>query len=165
MSRLKQFVPSKICLSCDGCCRFAEPETIWSPALLDSEIEELAAQQGLSLDLTSSKKVCLKPLKQKEAFICAFFDCTTNKCKIYSQRPFECRLYPFLINRRKGKIYLAIDPHCPFAKENLKSEKAKEYMLYLVGLLRHPEYSAILRENPQIIQEYQEVVNIRELSV
>jgi Fe-S-cluster containining protein len=164
MYKVKQFVPSKICLTCNGCCRFAEPETVWSPTLLDTEIEELTAQRSLSLDFTSSQKVRLKPLEKKEGFICVFLDCRDNKCKIYSQRPFECQLYPFLINRCQKKIYLAIDLHCPFARENLKSKKCKDYIIYLTKLLRTSEYASILKDNPQVIQEYPDVIDLRELN-
>jgi len=133
-------------------------------ALLDKEVKELTDKHILSSDIASTKRICLQPFEQKGSFICGFFNYSANKCKIYSRRPFECQLYPFLINRRGKKIYLAIDLHCPFARENLKSKKGEDYIIYLAKLFRTPEYSSILKDNPQIIQEYQEVIDLKELS-
>ena len=165
MFKIKQFVSSEICLKCQGCCRFAEQDSIWSPNLLGEEIQELLNNGVPPTAISVKKKICLRPFAEEGNFICSFFAPQSKLCKIYPYRPFECRLYPFLINRRGQKIYLAIDQRCPFARRNLKSKKGKDYVLYLTELFRSPEYSSILRDNPQIIQEYQEVTDIGELGV
>lgn len=165
MLKIKQFVSSKTCLGCEGCCRFAQADTIWSPALLDSETEELVSKNIPPSVVSSSKKIHLEPKEKEEGFVCALFEQQANKCKIYPLRPLECRLYPFLINRREEKIFLAVDLHCPFAAQNIKGKKFNEYAAYLNKFLNNPSVSAILKNNPQIIQEYPEAVDIEELAI
>lgn len=151
MFKLKQFVSSDYCLKCDNCCRFSQQDTIWLPRLLNEEKEKL------------DKKIRLLSNPKHGNFICACFNIQDNKCKIYSFRPFECQIYPFLINRKEENIFLAVDLRCPFIRENLKSEKFKEYISYLAKFLNNPSVPNMLRSNPQIIQTYTEVINLAEL--
>jgi Fe-S-cluster containining protein len=102
---------------------------------------------------------------QGEGFVCAFLDCVSNKCKIYAYRPFECQLYPFLINLRREKVVLTIDLNCPYAKEKINSVEFKEYSEYLSAYLNSPEQLEILRDNPQIIQAYEDVLDVVELNL
>jgi hypothetical protein len=60
---------------------------------------------------------------------------------------------------------LAIDLKCPYAEENLESEIFKKYTRYLVERLNRPRRLSILRNNPQIIQEYPGVLNLVELKI
>jgi Fe-S-cluster containining protein len=54
-----------------------------------------------------------------EGFICSFLNLNDNKCKIYARRPFECQLYPFLINLKGKRIILNLDLNCQYLKEKL----------------------------------------------
>jgi len=63
------------------------------------------------------------------------------------------------------KIFLALDLRCPFIKDNLESLGTKGYIQYLTGFFKSQAGSSILRNNPQIIQEYPEVVNLAELEI
>jgi hypothetical protein len=53
--------------------------------------------------------------------------------------------------------------NCPFIKESLDSEDFKEYVTYLVELCFSPGQREILKNNPQVIQPYEETQDIREL--
>ncbi|MDO8489138.1 MAG: YkgJ family cysteine cluster protein, partial [Candidatus Omnitrophota bacterium] len=98
-------------------------------------------------------------------FICPFLSSQDNKCKIYDMRPFECQLYPFLINLRKGKVLLTVDLNCPYAYEKINSQEAKDYIIYLTNYLNSPKTLKVLKDNPQIIQAYEEVREIAELNL
>ncbi len=165
MLEIKQIIPSEACLKCEGCCRFSQKETIWSPFLLAEEIEELLENNIPPSLISGDKKIRLKPLEKQGNFICVFFNQEENKCKIYNLRPFECRLYPFIINRNGEKIFLAIDQNCPFAKKNLENQTFKEYTFYLTDLLHQPSCIDILRSNPQLIQAYSGALNLAELNI
>jgi Fe-S-cluster containining protein len=162
---IKQLLSSKACLECQGCCRFSEPETIWSPFLLNEDIQELLNHNIPPSIITPSKKIRLLPDSKNNNFICSLLNTQDNKCKIYSFRPFECQLYPFIINRKDKKVFLACDLQCPFAKKNLSTQGFKKYTQYLVNLLNSLLHLKILRDNPQIIQEYSEVSDIAELKI
>lgn len=160
----KQLVPQSACLKCKGCCRFAQAVSIWTPYLLDKEISALAKDILLPSMISSSKRICAVPSKTQEFFFCPFLNVGKNKCKIYPRRPFECQLYPFIINRKDKKVFLAVDLQCPFAKGNLESGAFKEYVGYLTSRLNSKSYQDILKNNPQIIQRYDAALNLRELN-
>jgi Fe-S-cluster containining protein len=161
---MKQILPEKICLSCHGCCRFADAETIWLPCLLEKEVKSLSKKLATGI-ISCDKKILPVASKEKDVFFCPFLNQEDNKCKVYADRPFECRLYPFLINRAAGKIYLAVDTNCPFAQENFSAKSFKDHAAYLARLLNTAKFRKLLKDNPQLIQSYPEVVNVVEIKV
>jgi Fe-S-cluster containining protein len=162
---IKQFIAQEFCLRCQGCCRFSQEDSVWSPCLSDEDLKEFS-RNNLSPSVVSyHKKIRLIPFQKQNNFLCSLLGQEDNRCKIYSFRPFECQLYPFLINRKGKKVFLAIDLKCPYAEENLESEIFKKYTRYLVERLNRPRRLSILRNNPQIIQEYPGVLNLVELKI
>lgn len=173
---IKQFVPSEFCLEkCRCCCRFSQQDSVWSPCLLDEEIEALSKLNIPPSVISQSKKIRLVPFPKEKIeelpahvgplFICPFLDMKNSKCNIYESRPLECRLYPFLINKREKRIFLSVDLGCPFIEENLQTKGFKEYTDYLFSLLNEPVYLNLLRNNPQIIQVYDDALDLLELKL
>ncbi len=160
---INQLIPQGICLKCKGCCRFSHEDSVWAPSLLNEEIEALSkAGEACSL-ISSNKKIRVANFNRENIFICSLFNPEGNICKIYSARPFECQLYPFLLKHRDAKEFLAVDLNCPFVKDKIKSKEFAQYVKYLVGLLKSPQYTAILKNNPQVIQAYPEAEELNEL--
>ena len=163
---LKQFVPQEVCIKCQGCCRYRENDSVWLPCLLDEEIQGLADRNDIpAVVISADKKIQPVPNSQADGFLCSLLDKQGNKCRIYSLRPFECRLYPFLINLRDGKVILTVDLNCPYVKENLSGKEFKEYTDYLVSYLNSPKQIKIFKDNPQVLQAYEEVAEIIELNI
>ncbi|MDD4980498.1 MAG: YkgJ family cysteine cluster protein [Candidatus Omnitrophica bacterium] len=162
---IKQVIPQQFCLKCQGCCRFKEMGSAWSPCLLDEEIQDLLDQKIPPALISAQKKLLPIPNPQGEGFICPFLEAKDNKCKIYGLRPFECQLYPFLINLRDKKVILTLDLNCPYVREHLKDKEFKAYTDYLINFLNSPAQVEILKDNPQIIQAYEEVLDIIELGL
>jgi Fe-S-cluster containining protein len=160
---IKQFIPEKVCLSCQGCCRFKELDSVWSPCLLEEEVQDLIDKDIPPAYINMQRKIRPVPNPGGEGFICAFLEHKTNRCKIYGFRPFECQLYPFLISLRKDKVVLTIDLNCPYAKDNLNTKEFKDYAESLAAYLNSPEQMEILRDNPQLIQAYEDVLDVVEL--
>lgn len=164
---IKQFVPSEVCLKCQGCCRFKEQDSVWAPCLLDEEIQDLIDTDISKVYLTLGKRispVASSSNKDTEAgFICPFLGLEDNKCKIYMKSPFECQLYPFLINLRGKKVILTVDLNCQYIKERLNTKEFKEYVGYLTAFFDSPAQIKLLKENPQILQAYEEVSEVVEL--
>jgi len=106
-----------------------------------------------------------QPLRAGAGFICPFLDPADNKCKIYEFRPQECQLYPFLISLRAKKVLLTVDLNCPYVKENINSEEFKRYAGYLAAHLNSPAQIRVLKNNPQIIQAYEDVLDVLELNI
>jgi Fe-S-cluster containining protein len=179
---IKQFVPQERCLACQGCCRFIQEDSVWAPALLNEEVQHFLRQGISAAFISADKKLKIVPFPKQQLFLCPLFNHENNLCKVYDARPLECQLYPFLICTRskpqaadfnkvsageaqKRKIYLAADTNCPFFKEKLNSQEVKEYVRYLVMLLQNPPYAELIRNNPQVIQSYAEVLQLQELSL
>lgn len=152
--RIKQFVPKEFCLNCQGCCRYNCNRSIWAPSLLWEEKGKLNLQ---SIEL----------IAHRGSYICKYLNPSSNLCQIYAQRPLECRLYPFLLNRCKGKIYLSVDLNCPFIKERINSKEFKRYSDYIVGYLESPAVLAVLNKNHQAFSSYHtdNIKNLVELVV
>ena len=163
---IKQFVPQEFCFKCQGCCRFKEANSVWSPCLLDEEIQELLDKPGIpAASISIDRRIQPIANPQGADFICPFLQILDNQCKIYSTRPFECQLYPFLINLRKDKVLLTVDLNCPYVYEKINSQEAKDYIVYLTHYLNSGARRSMLKDNPQIIQAYEEVREVAELNL
>jgi len=162
---IKQAIARNYCLGCHGCCRFSERDSVWLPCLLNEETQELLKKNFPPSLISQDKKIRSLPNPAQNNFICSFLQPKDNKCKIYAFRPFECQLYPFLINRKGDRVFLAADLRCPFVKENLESQKFKAYIRYLTNFFNNPRKIKVLKNNPQIIQIYENVLNLAELNL
>lgn len=160
---IKQFVPGDYCLKCQGCCRFSAIDSVWTPCLLEEEVQNLIDKDIPAAYINMQRKIRPVPNANNDGYLCAFLKVESNECKIYSFRPFECQLYPFLINLRRGKAVLTVDLNCPYAKDNLHKEEFNEYVKYLTQYLNSPAQLEMLKDNPQIIQAYEDVLDVVEL--
>lgn len=150
---IKQIIPSKLCLSCDVCCRFLDKDAVLRPLFLPHEITSKIKPH---LDKTS--RVELKEFQN--IYTCHFFNTKNNKCAIYSKRPFDCQLYPFsvMFDEKHEKIVLGIDKKCPFATNPENHDLIKNHFHYLVDLLENKESSSLIAKNPSFIGNFQEDV-------
>lgn len=161
---IKQIIPQEYCLKCKGCCRFAQMDSVWSPCLLEEEIQDFLDKKIPPAAISREHKLLLIPNPKEEGYLCPFSDSSNNKCKIYSFRPFECQLYPFLINLRRGKIILTVNLNCPYIGENLKTPQLEEYIEYLTSYLNSPNQLELIKSNPQFLQAYEDVLEVVELN-
>lgn len=163
---IKQFVPSEFCIKCKGCCRFKEAGSVWSPCLLDEEIQTILDKKGIPVaSISIDRHIQPVACPGCSELVCPYLAVSENKCQIYEMRPFECQLYPFLLNLRKGKVLLTVDLNCPYVYEKINNQEAKEYIIYLTGLLNSPKMLKLFKDNPQIIQAYEEVREVAEINL
>ncbi len=155
----KQFVPSLVCLSCDGCCRFHDPASGWRPKLGAGEQNSAGPLAGC-LDLAADSRGL-----DEEGFIrteadqgqhrCRFLQFKDNTCQVYCFRPFECQLYPFLLIKEGKDFLVGLHLSCPFVQKFFGKEELEAYKLYLNDFLRHPEMIHFLRDNISLFGDYQ----------
>lgn len=153
----EQFVPSNVCLQCDGCCRFKEPGTIWRPKLTDEETQviqrsDLSEKIFSSESLDDDQFIRTKPGCGEH--LCRFFDPSDHSCAIYASRPFECALYPYVLSRQEQKVGLYIHLNCPFVQEHYQTDLMKAYQVYLKEFFRREDVSAFLRRNIRYLNDY-----------
>ena len=155
---IPQFVPQQVCLSCDGCCRFKEQNSSWRPKVAKEEIDQIAL--GLA-DKIFSKKFTdaqghIRAVQNGGVCRCTFFNTQYNTCGIYSYRPFECQLYPFLLARKGEEIFISVHLNCPFIQEN----KGKDAFQRFTGALRNyfgsDDTKNFLKRNPLLAADYSE---------
>jgi Fe-S-cluster containining protein len=150
-----KLIPSEICLACQGCCRFAEQDSVWAPAVLDEDISRLMSAGIPPSLINKNRRVRTVPdLSGASAYACVFLDARDNHCSVYQLRPFECRLYPFLLMRTGDRLVLGYDPHCPYAAQHHSDEQFRDFTAALVSSLQQSSISALLKRNPHVFQEY-----------
>ncbi|MFH1678696.1 MAG: YkgJ family cysteine cluster protein [Candidatus Omnitrophota bacterium] len=150
--RIRQYVEPGFCLNCPGCCRYGTNPSIWAPNLLK---EEKLGMEKIGL------------IARGRYYICSFLNFKNNRCRIYNQRPLECRLYPFLLNHCGRKLYLSIDTNCPGASGKIDSKEFKSYLDYLLGYLYTPAVLIILKKNRNLFPSYsaEQIFNLAELKI
>jgi Fe-S-cluster containining protein len=154
MEDIEQLIPDGYCMRCRGCCRFSRRQGPWLVHLLDAE-------KGLRDKIG----IVEHAVKEEAPFRCSSLDADTNACAIYGFRPFECRLYPFVLNRKDSRFFLSVDRNCPYVKEQEHSETFTAYAARLAVWLRKAETRTLLRENSAIFQPYPDVCDIAELAM
>lgn len=155
--RFKQFVPSQVCLSCDGCCRFKEETSAWRPKIGQEEVREgikNGLAEGIFSEAVDLKTRHIKTMSCQDGYGCSFFNPTDNTCRIYQHRPFECQLYPFLLTKRDNRMAVAVHHLCPFIQEKYQTAEYTVYVDYLKEFFQHQEVLAFLKRHEAIGGDY-----------
>ncbi len=156
-SNLNQFVPSEVCLQCDGCCRFKEENSAWRPKMANEEITQLRKTGLADLILskeTFSKEGAIKTVSCRGEHLCSFFNPQDHTCRIYHARPFECELYPFLLTSKDGRMAVYVHRMCPFIQQKRATRDFDDYVAYLKQFFQEPEVFAFLKINPDLAGDY-----------
>lgn len=156
MINVQQIIPEGFCLSCQGCCRFADAKTPWAVHLSREEQQELGIQDAV---LPSAAD----PVTGQ--YVCSYFAAGQARCTIYYKRPLECRLYPFVVNRQGGSVFLALDLNCPYAKAQYETQAMRDFISRLAAICNSSLFVQALKENPWLIQQYPDVLNISAITI
>ena len=127
---LKSFVPSEVCLKCDGCCRYKEADSIWRPA------------GGIKTIQTCGKHFC------------EFFNGKDSTCGIYAKRPFECSLYPFIISLAPYACSIHVHLSCPYVQDHLSRADYDAHVAYLKEFFRRADVRDFLSRNKTMLNDY-----------
>ena len=148
---LKQFVPSDVCLKCDGCCRYKEADSAWRPKLGASDRRDLAAwiNAGDVLDV----KGYIKTIQECGQHFCRFLNTQDNTCGVYSQRPFECSLYPFVLSK-EGPIKVYVHLSCPYVQDHLSRADYEGHVSYLKEFFHQQDSKDFLLRNKDMLHDY-----------
>jgi len=149
---LKQFVPSEVCLKCDGCCRYKEADSAWRPKLGAGDQERLA-------DLITAGDVLdgqgyVKTIQHCGEHFCRFLKTTDNTCGIYTKRPFECSLYPFILSKAPDAIKVYVHLSCPYVQDHLSRPAYDAYVAYLKEFFHRADIRGFLSGNKAMFHDY-----------
>ncbi|MEI7998188.1 MAG: YkgJ family cysteine cluster protein [Candidatus Omnitrophota bacterium] len=143
ISQLKQFVPSSVCLKCEGCCRFHLNDSTWRPKVGQEEVQEGVDTQGY-----------LKTVSRNNQHQCVYFKQADYTCGIYAQRPFECAVYPFVLSQSARGLEVYVHLACPYVQENEVSPQLQDYGAYLKEFFTLPQTKVFLKENSRLLHDY-----------
>ena len=153
---LPQIVPEDWCLRCKICCRFPDTKGVQTPTWSSLESGWALKAGGYGSWFQQVKESnSLVPILHScgNGFLCPAFHAGDNRCSIYSVRPLDCRLYPFVLTKNPGgtEVLLAVDTKCPYIQEHLRDSKVLAYANTLAHSLETPVALDYLNINPQII--------------
>ncbi|MBM4125452.1 MAG: DUF2156 domain-containing protein, partial [Nitrospira sp.] len=179
---LNQFVPSRVCLTCDVCCRFPEEDSFLRPYFT---AEEIGRAMAAGLDPSqfpdhSGCQVRVVPNPAGEGYLCPAFDPATAHCRIYEGRPLDCQIYPLALmwSDDRREVLLGWDSKCPFLRgegpvsrepleggpEARESGDIRVYAEQVAHRLESEEMLALLAAHSRFIGPFQEdVVVLRAL--
>ena len=163
--QLEQIVPSKVCLSCDVCCRFLEQDSFLAPIFTQAEMRRAIAN-GVNparfRPTADGKSAQVKLIPHGDMYICPCFNPETSECTIYSIRPLDCQIYPFALmyNQDRTQVVLGVDMICPYGEEEIQTEGFQHYIDYMADYLESDSVVETVAVNWQLIGSYQETVVI-----
>ncbi len=189
MTPLPQVVPSRVCLTCEVCCRFPEADSFLRPYFTAEEIRR-AVDLGLNpahFPDPLGGQVRVVPHPHGEGYLCPAFDPTTSHCRIYEARPLDCQIYPLAVmwNADRTQVVLGWDSKCPFLREmgirtegrvlrtehlktNLSPESSvhspeaslESYAERIAGILESDDKLKTFQAHPRLIGRFQDDVVI-----
>ncbi|WP_447974394.1 phosphatidylglycerol lysyltransferase domain-containing protein [Nitrospira sp. Kam-Ns4a] len=173
---LPQIVPSQVCLRCEVCCRFPEPDSFLRPYFTAEEIRRAVAAgvDPASFPDPQGGQVRVVPNPAGEGYLCPAFDPATSHCRIYEVRPLDCQLYPFALmwSATGDQVVLGWDTKCPFMAQRASSGQGGRGMEpdleaqaeRLAELLEHAETLDAVARHPRLVGPFQDdVVIVRTL--
>ena len=109
---------------------------------------------------TNIQQIRLKPAEHDDPvypLVCPFLDEDNYQCSIYDVRPFDCRIWPFIVVkvRETGAIQLEhFTGDACLALQEVSPEDFAEYEAYMQELVSDSgDMLALLREYPGLIWE------------
>jgi len=162
---LEQIVPSKVCFSCDVCCRFLDQDSFLAPIFTQAEMKNVIANgvnPNLFCSTADGKSVQVKLIADGDMYICPCFNPETSECTIYPIRPLDCQIYPFALmyNQDQTQVVLGVDMICPYSEAEIHTEPFQHYIDYMADYLESNPVVETVAANWQLIGPYQETVVI-----
>ena len=158
---LPQLVPSRICLQCDVCCRFPDPDSALRPYFAENEITRALAGgvEGTAFPNRRGSQVVLVSDPHGDGYFCPAFDAATSTCRIYEQRPLDCQLYPLALmwDEAHDQVLLGWDTKCPFMREEIPGE-IQRHADRVMALLDQQDIRDQVVAHPRLIGRFQEDV-------
>ncbi len=144
LNNLKQFVPSNVCLKCDGCCQFKSEDSPWRP--------KTGAQEGFEASV--DEKGYVKAIAACGNHFCQFFNTDNHHCKVYDKRPLECALYPFILSRAGNDVNVFVHLACPYVQDTQSTDLLTDHVSYLKDLLHRADVKDFLKRNKRLLHDY-----------
>ncbi len=147
------------CRRCGHCCTAGDPIRL--------KPEDLAAiARSLKIPISKAlKKYTIKDpekpgvLKFKHILPCKFYDLSAKGCKIYSVRPWSCRIFPFLgIYGSEDRV--VVNESCPGSVDTMKILKEAIDAVKEDALMSDADYPEKVRRAKLFLREALKLIGI-----
>ncbi len=146
------------CEACRICCRFNENELYLAPLMTKEEVKKIEKVYGkfnYKLFKNSKNIFQIQLVKSKTGltYDCPLLDERTHKCKIYTARPMDCKIWPFTFMKDKeNRIVLAYFDNMCNISEKASSKKFKSYIKKFLS--SHNGLKAFIQKNKGLALEF-----------
>ncbi len=160
---MKQIVQHEQCLRCRECCRFRADRQDFAPIFTAEELEAIrAARSSLPEFVPFKQTENIFQIRLKQAvhpdpvypYVCPFLDEDSYQCTIYDVRPFDCRVWPFIILKQTetGAIRLEhfTESAC-LALQEVSPDDFRDYEAYMQEYVASEEFVNFLKRYPDLI--------------
>lgn len=164
---MRQIIHHEQCKRCRECCRFRENRQDFAPIFTTEEIETISSVVETLPEFLPFKQtenifqIRLKKAKYEDPvypYVCPFLDEENYQCSIYDVRPFDCRIWPFILLKvsETGDVQLAhFTGNACLALEEVSAEDFRAYEAYMEQYVTSVEFLNFLKEHPELIWEYE----------
>jgi len=145
---LDKVLKAEDCKKCKKCCKFFLKEDWDIPLLTESEKNLQIFNSNILYFRSKLWKINILGLNNKEKTACPFLD-ESRGCILRENKPFECKIWPFqIMKRKKNKPLIALSKECPIIN-NCDKEK-----LIAIAIENKDELFKIAIEYPEILKHF-----------
>ena len=141
----------KQCADCLQCCLFESYDLWETPAITDEmmfRIKELLPEQRFANVSGKRLMVFDRKLPDSDMYLCPLLDMEKG-CILGDEKPFECRIFPFKLQRFCGRLVISVSPICPELMKMPMSELIAE------GKRLSKALFAEAHREPQYVRKYE----------
>lgn len=163
---MRQIVHHEQCMRCRECCRFRSNRQDFAPIFTADELAAIRQARKSMPEFAPFKgtanifQIKLQQAKHEDPvypYVCPFLDEDKYECTIYDVRPFDCRIWPFIVLKltETGEVKLAhFTGDACLALQEVSPADFGEYEAYMQRLVTSPELLSFLRQHPELIWEH-----------
>lgn len=149
---MKQLITQRDCLKCKQCCRFDSRNDYFAPVFTTKERNKVV-KKGFDSKLFKKIGNDVWKLKLNSRFHCPFLGPKYQTCALVHDRPFDCKISPFILMWDKTKKHVWLCFHNDGCKpiDNKEPEKVKKYVNYLKKHLTSQKMQDFLSKHPELV--------------
>jgi len=154
---IKNLTKAEDCKKCiDCCCLFEKDDLNFAPIFTKNELKKIKEKYTYKFtarpyDIPKKAFIVnlIKSKKEKEMYVCPFFNEEGRFCKINDLKSLDCRLWPFILVKDGDRIILACfrKSFCPSIKK-IRQKEFDEYSKYLTRILKKDKNIKFLKSFP-----------------
>lgn len=147
---LSKLLSREECAKCRLCCCF-DSYDLWETPVITGETKESILESFKPdqdfLDLEGYSLLKMQKEQDKDLYYCSLLD-HSKGCIMGTEKPFDCRIWPFRVMDLEGIRAIVLSPVCPVVQTRPLNE------IQAVAKELAPQIFAYARENPFVVKKY-----------